>query len=77
MKMLEGNRKFYIVLVSLVFTAGLSAFVIWQIPDQATPLIAAIGANVTAVNTPFMLSNYGENKVKARNGDFRNGKTKL
>lgn len=71
---LDGNRKFYIALVSLVFTAALSALVVWAIPDQAVPLIGVIGANVTAVNTPFMLSNYGENKVKSQNGNLRNGK---
>jgi len=65
---LENKRKFYITALSLIFSAVLSGIVIWQIPADAVTLIAAIGANVTAVNTPFMLSNYGENKVKAQNG---------
>jgi hypothetical protein len=74
---LDGNRKFYVVILSLIFNALLSAMVIWFLPDHAVPLIGVIGANLTAVNTPFMVSNYGENKVKAQNGDSRNGKTKL
>lgn len=65
---IDGNRKFYVVITSLIINALLSALVIWAIPDDAVILIAAIGANLTAINTPFMVSNYGENKVKAQNG---------
>jgi len=59
-----GTRKFYITGLALIFTAGLSALVVVQIPEQAVALIAAIGGNLTAVVTPFMVSNYGENKTK-------------
>lgn len=61
-----GTRKFYITGLALVFTAGLSALVILQIPEQAVALIAAIGGNLTAVVTPFMVSNFGENKNKSK-----------
>lgn len=65
MKLQPGTRKFWITVLSLSITGILSGIVIYQIPDQAVPLIAAIGGNVTAVVTPFMFSNYGENKVKS------------
>lgn len=59
-----GTRKFWITGLALVFTATLTGLAIWQIPEQAVALIAAIGGNITAVVTPFMVSNYGENKAK-------------
>ena len=71
MKLQTGTRKFWIALVALIFTAVLSGLAIIKVPDQAVALIAAIGGNVTAVCTPFMVSNYGENKVKT-NGKLPN-----
>jgi len=65
---LDGNRKFYVVITSLIINAVLSALIIFGIPEHAVTLITALGANLTAINTPFMISNYGENKVKAQNG---------
>jgi len=62
----SGTRKFWLTGLGLLFTAVLSGIAIHLIPDQAVALIAAIGGNVTAVLTPFMVSNYGENKVKGK-----------
>ena len=70
----EGTRKFWITMLSLICTASLSGLAIYNIPDQAVALIAAIGGNVTAVVTPFMFSNYGENKVKANGNSGKSGK---
>lgn len=65
---LTGNRKFIVGMTGIICTSLLSGMVLYMGINDPVALIAAIGGNVTAVSTPFMFSNYGENKVKAAAG---------
>ena len=69
MEWLKGNRKFFVVLFSLLGSFILTTLAILTYEGTTViGIIGSIGGTITAIQIPFVSGNISENKSKAVNG---------